>query len=342
VEVENNGLIKTINAEKNVTRIAKFLLLLGKEEAANILKHLNEKEIEKIAYEIASIKRVDNREASKVLTEFGFTLKARRVPLAGGRDIAQDILIKAFGEKTGNELFFRAVPEAVHHIFDFLNDLEPQQLNTLIKTESPAVISVVLPYLDRKIASAVLKKLDVEIQNQVIKRIGHMEKIGREVLLKIEEAFREKIRNSGKTDFEEIDGKGVLADILKYSDVGVEQGIIEKLHDEDPELSGQIKERLFTISSIELLDDRQVQEILRNFDDVELAMLLKGKEESYRTKILSNLSQTRREIVAEEYSHLGAVPKKDVDRVTKDFIIHIRRLEEEGKIVVPRQDEMLI
>mgnify|MGYP005834512141 CR=1 FL=1 len=336
-----DGLLKVAGKEKPYRKVAKFLLLMGKEEASKILRHFSEEEVERIVQQIAQVKRIDPLEAEQLLKEFSYFKKQAPHP-KGGIETARSILAKAFGEELGRKILARSVPLEEQKLFAFLEDLDPHQLHQLLRSETPAVVAILLPFLKAPQASELLPLFEPEFRTQVIQRVARKEEISREVLLRMEEALREKIRRMGTpVDEVEIDGKTALAEILKYMDVTHEQKILEKLEEEAPLVAEDLKERLFTIDVLEDMDDRDLQKVLRSLPEKDIALLLKGKPESIRVRVLSNLSERRRLLVSEEYRYLGAVPKQEVDKVTKEFLAALKRMEEEGKIVIHRKGEIV-
>jgi len=336
-----DGLLKVAGKENSFRKVAKFLLIIGKDEASNVLRHFNEKEVEKITQEIAQIKKVDPLEAEQLLKEFHYFKK--KVPQQkGGIETARTILIKAFGEELGRSILSRSIPLDEQKLFSFLQDLEPSQLYYLLRTETPAVVAVLVPFLQPEQASKLIELFEPGFRTQLVKRIARKEKVSRQVLLRMEEALREKVRKvSEPTPEVEIDGKSILADILKYMDVTQEQKILERLEEEAPLVAEDLKDRLFTIDVLEDMEDRDLQKVLRSLSEKDIALLLKGKSESIRVRILSNLSERRRVLVSEEYRFLGAVPKKDVDKATKEFLETLKRMEGEGEILIHRKGEIV-
>lgn len=335
------GLLKIAGKENPFRKVAKFLLLIGKDEASKVLQHFNEEEVEKITQEIAQIKRIDPLEAEQLLKEFHYFKKQVPHP-KGGIETARTILTRAFGEELGRAILNRSVPLEEQKLFAFLQDLEPSQLYQVLRTETPAVVAVLIPFLRPEQASRLIELFEPEFRTQLIKRIARKDKVSREVLLRMEEALREKVRKHSEPVPEvEIDGKSVLADILKYMDVSQEEQILKRLEEEAPLVAEDLKERLFTIDVLDDMDDRDLQKVLRSLSEKDIALLLKGKSESIRVRILSNLSERRRILVSEEYRFLGAVPKKEVDKATKEFLETLKRMEQAGEIVIHRKGEIV-
>jgi flagellar motor switch protein FliG len=166
-----------------------------------------------------------------------------------------------------------------------------------------------------------------------------MESVDGVVLERMADVLRERIRTGGTTVTEELDGRAALAEILRRMAPGSEEEILSEL---PAEVSEAIRERLFTVDSLLQIRDQDLQEILRDYGDHDIALVLKGKAEPIRAKILRNVSERRRTLIAEEYAHLGPRPQREIASVTRDFLAHLRRLEEQGRLLVrDRGDEYI-
>ena len=342
---QQDGFIKETDLPpKGYRKAASLLLLLGKDRAAEVLKHFSSEEVEGIIREIALIEQVGTVEAEKVLKEF--TNSNRETwsskPRQGGVDTARQMLEEAFGEDEGRALFHRYLPFGGEIPFAFLNDLEYPQIASLLKEETPRVISLVLSHLTPQKASRILEELLPDDRKEVIHRMARREKIVPEVVFSIEEILRDRIRAQGKVVTEKVDGTSALAGILKFMDPHREEDILKGLEQENPLLSETIREKIFIVQDLLRISDPDFQEILREEEDKVLAMIIKGKQLMVREKILGNLSERRRALVEEESRLLGAMRKRDVDEETKGFLHRLRKMEEEGILTIPRGDEEYI
>ncbi|MBI9100527.1 MAG: hypothetical protein JEY91_18760, partial [Spirochaetaceae bacterium] len=282
---EPTGFLKLTKEKADYSKIAKFLLLLGKEEAAKVVKHLSPLEVEKISKEISQTKRVDRVEAESLLKEFGFDREKEAVRVRGGAEAAAQILTRAFGKKESDRLLRKAVPQVVEGPFSFLNDLGFEQLILLLKGESAQVIALVLRYLDPALSSKVIEAMDKKISSAVIKRIAKGGAVSTDVIQGMEESLKEKIRNQGQVESEEIDGPSALAEILKYMDIGDEQKILDSLEEDNAEVSRDIKEKLFTIDTVLHINRNDLQKILNEMSEREIAIILRRVDEEVKKKI---------------------------------------------------------
>lgn len=337
--VESERLIKT--GIPGTEKAAKFLLLLGQDEAAKVLRHMKPDEIEAISRHIAKIDRIDTVEANEILTEFGWLVRTQGESLEGGPDTAERMLVAAFGAEKAKELLRKAVPES-RRPFAFLNDFNAKQLIALFKDESAQVLAMILPYLEPKLASAVVSELSDGARTEVIKRIAKLDRMSPEVLERVEQVLRDKIARVGRPESaERVDGAAVLAGILKHVGGDLEGRILRGLEDEHPELSEDIRERLFTMDDVLRVPDRELQRRLREHDEKELALILKGKSQALRDKLLSNVSQSKRMLTLEEYDIMGTVRRDEVDKATRNFLAYFKRRWEDGELVLEGDDELV-
>ncbi len=335
---KTEALLKT--GVPGIEKAAKFLLLLGQEEAAKVIRHMKPDEIERVSRAIAGIERIDTIEANEILTEFGWLVKTQGGSIEGGAETAQRMLAAAFGDDRARELLRKAVPESAKP-FQFLNDFDPKELVALLRSESPEVMSVLLPYLEPRLASAVIVSLADPVRTEVVRRIARLEKVDPEVLRRMDEGVKEKIRRIGHSATEEVDGRSALANILRHVDTDLEESILDNLGEDNQDLSDSIRERLFTLDDILRVPDREVQKRLRDLSEREIALVLKGKSAAFRDKLFQNVSQTRRLIIQEEYEILGAQRREDVERGTRDFLAWFKKRWEDGDLSLDGDEDLV-
>ena len=326
---------------KGTARAARFLLLLGKDEAGKVLRAMSEAEIEQITAEIARINSVSTAEAGQILDEFGYNIQAHSV--TGGISMARDILFRAFGQEKGRQYISRAVPDAVPQPFSFMNDLTLPQMLQIVKGETPESLSVILSFMEAEKVSSYLQTLPPEEQVLLVKRMARMQKIHPEVLNRMEGLLHERVHNIARMEEVEIDGKARLTEILRHMGMDEEKNILRDLEDKNPDLSREIRDNLLTMDCIFQLRPRDLQNLLLETSDETLVLLLKDKEERVVEHILSHLSSRRRMLLEEARITAPLVPRKDVQLLTGEFLERIRRRQEEGSyILLSEEDEYLI
>ncbi len=321
-------------------RAARLLIALGPGRAAEILRHLDEAEVEAIAGAIVATRGFRASELDAALSEA--TGAAAEASLRGGPEVAREMLRRAFGEEEGERRFFRSVPDAPSVHFAFLNDFEPAQVYAVLKDESSAAAALILAHINRESAANVLSRLSTDQRADVARRIARMGKLSRDVVLRVEEAVREKIRRQGRQVTQGVDGPATLAAIMRHMAPASGDALLAELRHANVDLGEAIEQKLFTTELLLELTDRHLADLLREFSDREIAVFLKGKDEQLRSRVLRSLSERRGATVSEEYAHLGAQRREEVDRVTAEVLERMRELEEEGTILVPREGDHYI
>ena len=324
-------------ADSVYRRVAKFLLLIGVNEAAKILPHLTADQTEKIIPELASIRSVDPDEASVIFAEFQSLLERSRQ--SGGVQTARTILEKAFGADKAQAMLEKTVSYPDGTPFDYLQEISAERLSQLLKDESAPVQALVLSRLKPALAAAFIKSLDRERQKDIIGRMAKLSSISSEVVRRVDRAMREKSQTLSTETGTALDGRGVLAEILKKMDPESEKSILSVLDENDAELGADVRKRLFTLDDIIRADDRFIQETLRSMSDGDLALLIAGKPEEFREKILTNVSKGRGDSVLEEEQLKKPIRKRDADEVTDAFFGTLRRAWEQGKLVIKGRDD---
>ena len=342
--VRNGGLLKVPVQPKGqdgkdsvYRRVAKFLMLIGVDEAAKILPHLSENQIEKIIPELATIRSIDETEAAQILEEFkALTQRARE---DGGVNTARNILEKAFGSQKADELLDRAVPFKNGKPFNYLSEADSEKLNALLKDESASVRALVCSNLPAKKAAAYIQQLPENEKTELIKRLANLKKINPQVVAKVDEAMQKKLNSLVTQKSESIDGKNILAGILKQMDSSSEEKLLNQISSKDPALSEDLRERLFTIDDIVNADDRFIQKKLQQMSDEDIAFLIHGKKDEFRAKILENVSSNRKQMILEEEERNIPMRKTDVEKQTSLFFAYMRRAWEDGKLIIKGRDD---
>ena len=352
---ENSGTVKNdyfiketsddISAQKHtlkgLQKVAKVLLLLGRDEAASVLKHFKPEEIEKIAAEVIKIRQIDKKEAAGLLSEIKKKAELKDT-FSGGVETARKILHKAFGSEKGEAFLNKSLPETREKPFDFLEDFDPLQIKIAMKDEPVSMVSLIMNYLKPDKSAAILTEYPLEKQNEIIRRMASGGKVRSEIIEKMEQVIKEKVRHLGNNVSQPVDGKSRLANILKFMDLSDEEKILAELSDLDPALSTEISSQVYTIDIVHDIPDMYMQKILLDFTEKEIAVVLKGRDKTVKDKILSAMSKTRRTLVEQESDYLGIMRKSDVNIVTREFIDYIKQAEKDRDIIINRQGDVII
>lgn len=337
----SGGLVKipASSTEKDsiYRRVAKFLVIVGIDEAAKILPHLTEEQTEKIIPEIASIQKITPEESASILEEFESLVEKAREE--GGLETARNILTKAYGSEKAEDMLKKSVKYPDGKPFDYLSDANAERIKVLIDGESDAVKSLVLSQIEPKKAAKVINLMDVDDKKKIVLRLAKMKPVAPEVLAEIDRSLHEKLLTQNTENSQNMDGRGVLAQILKRMNPSVENSIINTLSEQDPELGEDLRKRLFTEEDVIGSDDRFIQNYLHDMEDRDIAVLIYGKNDAFREKILSNVSKNRRRVILDEESMIHHLTKSDSEKMTSSFYSVLRRAWENGDLRVSGRDK---
>lgn len=325
-------------------KAAMLLIALGPERSAEIFKHLKDDEIEQLTLEIANIRTVTPEEKEKVLEEFYQICLAQDYIAEGGISYAKEILEKALGTQKALDVLNKLTVSLQVRPFDFVRKADPSQLLNFIQNEHPQTIALILAYLKPQQSSIVLSALPQEKQADVARRIAMMDRTSPEIIKEVERVLEKKLSALVTEDFTAAGGVQSIVDILNSVDRGTEKYIMETLEVEDTDLAEEIKKRMFVFEDILSLDNRSVQRFLREIDNNQMAIALKGSKEEVQNKIFSNMSKRMQEMIKEDIEFMGPVRLKDVEEAQQKIVNIIRKLEDSGEIVISRGggDEIVV
>jgi flagellar motor switch protein FliG len=328
-----------------VRKAAVLLVQIGQENAAKVLAYMSESEVEAISAEIARLESLSAGETEAVLAEFRELSTAQLNIMRGGPDFARALLEESLGAERADSIMNRLAASAMKLPFQFLHRADPRQLVSFIHGEHPQVIAVVLAHLASEKATLVLSGLEAGLQADVAHRIAVMDRTSPELLSQLEERLERKMSSVLQpTEMASVGGLDPLIQIINRSDRATERLIVEGLQERDPELAEEVKSRMFMFEDITLLEDRDVQQVLRQVDNADLAVALKGVTDEVRIKVTSNMSERAATTLLEDVDLLGPVLLRQVEEAQQKVILIIRRLEDAGEIVLRRgsDDEYVV
>ena len=331
IESNSTDLAKNISGPR---KAAIVMVALGSEASSKILKNLEEHDIEKLSTEIAKLDNVSPQIRQAVLEEFHNLAIAQQYISQGGIDYAREILESALGPRKAKEILEKVQQTIRTTGFNLLEDVDPKQLVNFIQKEHPQTIALLLAHMEPKNAGEIVSALPQELQIDVATRIATMESISPDTLDQVEEVLVSQVKSLFGGDVSEIGGVKAVAQMLNSVDRGTEKNILGNLERDNPELATEIKSLMFVFEDVMLIDDRSMQRVLKEIDTKELAMALKGASEELQVKFFRNMSSRAGEMIKEDMQYMGPVRLKDVEEVQQRIVDVIRRLEEDGEIVI--------
>lgn len=332
------------NEMMGIQKTAILLIALGPEKSATIFKHLKEDEIEELTLEIANTRSVSPQTKEEVLNEFYEVCIAQQYIAEGGIDYAKDLLEKALGQDKAHDVISKLTASLQVRPFEFIRKTDASQLLNFIQDEHPQTIALILSYLPAGQASAVISALPLDKQADVARRIAQMDRTSPDVIKEVERVLERKLASLVNQDYTIVGGVDAIVEILNYVDRGTEKHIMENLEVEEPELADEIKRKMFVFEDILSLDDKTIQRVLRDVDNNDLGIALKGTSEEVQNVIFNNLSKRLATMIREDMDFMGPVRMKDVEEAQQKIVNIIRRLEDTGEIIIARGggDEIVV
>ena len=321
-----------------------LLIALGPEKSSKVFKHLKEEEIEQLTLEIANIKAVSPKVKEEVLQEFYEMCLAQDYIAEGGIGYARQLLEQALGSDKAVEVINKLTVSLQVRPFEFARKTDASQLVNFIQNEHPQTIALILSYLKPAQAALIIRSLPPEMQSDTARRIALMDRASPDVINQIEREFEKRLSTLVSEDYTTIGGVDSIVEIINQVDRTTEKNIMENLEIEDPELAEVIRKRMFVFEDIITLDPKSIQRVLREVDNHQLAIALKGAGESVKSVIMENVSKRLAAMIEEDLEYMGPKRVKEIEEAQQNIVNIIRKLEDAGEIVTSRGagDEVIV
>ncbi len=325
-------------------KAAMLLIALGPEKSSKVFKHLKEEEIEQLTLEIANIKAVSPKVKEEVLQEFYEMCLAQDYIAEGGIGYARQLLEQALGTDKAVEVINKLTVSLQVRPFEFARKTDASQLVNFIQNEHPQTIALILSYLKPAQAALIIRSLPPEMQSDTARRIALMDRASPDVINQIEREFEKRLSTLVSEDYTTIGGIDSIVEIINQVDRTTEKNIMENLEIEDPELAEVIRKRMFVFEDIITLDPKSIQRVLREVDNHQLAIALKGSGESVKAVIMENVSKRLAAMIEEDLEYMGPKRVKEIEESQQKIVNIIRKLEDAGEIVTSRGagDEVIV
>lgn len=325
-----------------VQRAAIVLLSLGEQQAAEVLKHMGAKEVQKLGVAMTSVGGVSRETVARVFDEFVDVLAQPSGLGAGADDYVRAVLTQALGEERASSLIDRILHGRNTSGLDTLKWMEPRAIAELVRNEHPQIIAIVLAHLDSDQAAETLKLLAERTRTDVLLRIATLDGIPPNALNELNEIMERQFAGNQNLKASSIGGVKVAANILNFMDSGQEEALLSAIAEVDGDLSVQIRDLMFVFDNLADLDDRAMQAVLREVSSEQLALALRGAEARVRQKITSNMSQRAAQILIEDMEARGPVRLAEVEAAQKEILAVVRRMAENGEITLAAKAEVLV
>ena len=278
------------------------------------------------------------------MDEFYEICLAQQYIAEGGISYAKELLEKALGVEKARDVIGKLTASLQVRPFEFVRKTDASQLLNFIQDEHPQTIALILSYLSPQQSSTIISSLAPDKQADVAKRIAQMDRTSPDVIKEVERVLERKLASLVNQDYTIVGGVDSIVEILNTVDRGTEKHIMETLEIEEPELADEIRRKMFVFEDILSLDDKSIQRVLREVDNNELAVALKGSNEEVQNVIFNNLSKRLASMIREDMDYMGPVRLKDVEEAQQKIVNIIRKLEDSSEIIISRGggDEIIV
>ena len=315
-------------------KAAAVIVSLGVDKASKLYKHLGQEDLERLTVEIARLGHIEAETTETVLDEFYKECLTQKVVTDGGIEYARTVLEKAFGEETANTLLQKVSKSLKVMPFAFLSKTTSKNLFSILQHERPQTIALVLSYVEPTQAADVIVMLPDEMKLRVVTNIAKMDSASPEAIKLVEAEMQKKFSTILTTDFTHVGGVDYIAEVMNNMDRSNEKSIFEGLNREDEELSAEIRKKMFVFEDILTMDARSIQRFLRDCDQKDLVLALKGTTAEVANVIFANVSSRMAENIKSDLEITVNVRLQDVEEAQQRIVQIIRTLEDRGEVVI--------
>ncbi|MHB1667273.1 MAG: flagellar motor switch protein FliG [Thiomonas sp.] len=320
-------------AFKGLDRAAVLMLSLGEDQAAEVMKHLAPREVQRLGVAMSKLSRVSTDQAHAVMREFREKLEQQTSLGLGADQFLRGALTKALGGDRANSLIERILHGGESSGLENLKWLEPRAIAELIKLEHPQVIALVLSYIEPDQAGEVLHFLPERVSGEALLRLANLDGLQPSALRELNDALDELLSgDSQSVQVSAMGGPKVAAEILNRLDTTLSNGIMEHLRSQDEELANKVQEQMFVFDDLINVDDRSMQALLREISSDVLILALKGSNAGLKEKFLGNMSKRAAEMLRDDMEAKGPVRLTEVEAAQKEILQIATRLESAGQI----------
>jgi len=320
-----------------------LMMLLGEEEAAEILKNLSPKEVQHLGGAMYSVRNTDQETVNAVLDEFLAIIKKQTSLGLGAGNYIRNVLNRALGEDKAQSVLSRITPASSERPIEILDWMDGRSIAELLQDEHPQIIALIISYLDYSQASDVLNQLPEDLQPEIVQRIATLETVDPEALRELELVMQMKFKANTSLRSTKVGGVKAAAKIMNFTKANMEKRILGAIRRTDKDLMQAIQDNMFTFDNLGMSDDRSLQTLLRMVEPEDLIMALKGATVELQEKLFGCMSTRAASNIKDEMEVLGPVRLTEVQTAQKQIIEVARKMSDEGTIVLAGRggDEMV-
>jgi flagellar motor switch protein FliG len=311
-----------------------FLMSLGEEEAAEVFKHFSPKEVQRLGEAIARMRAVPKDRVEAVVERFTREAQSQSLLVSDTDNYVRSVLKRALGDDKAALLIDRILQGGDVSGIESLKWMDPLSVAELLRNEHPQILAAILVHLDQDHAANILKHFTERTRNEVMLRIATLEGIQPTALKDLNEALYQVLAGGDKIRKSSLGGVKTAAEIINLLGASLEASVIEAIREQDPDLAQKIMDKMFTFEDLLKLDNKSLQMVLKEVSSDALVVALKGASSELREKIFANMSSRAAEALREDLESRGPVRLSEVEAQQKEILKIVRRLADEGQIVL--------
>ena len=315
-------------------KTAIIMMVLGEEEAANVVGHLPPREVQHLGAAMVSVANVSQGAVDMVLDEFVGTMKQQTNLSMGTSDYVQRVFNKALGEDKASSVLNRIIPTRASNGLDILNWMDARSIAEMIRGEHPQIISIIVSFLEHEIAADVLHYLPEDLRADIIMRVAQLETIQPEALEELETIMQKQFTSNSAVKSSNVGGVNQAAKIMNFTKSDMETQIMGNLMERDEDLTGRIQDNMFVFDNLSGVDARSIQVLIRNIETDLLMVALKGADDLVKDTFLDNMSKRAGVLFLDDMEAKGPMRISEVEEAQKDILRTARRLSDAGEMML--------
>ncbi len=325
-----------------IQRAAVLLMSLGESDAAQILKHMGPKEVQRIGTAMSQLANIQQDQVEMVLTDFLNTVGNQTGLGVGADSYIRSVLTQALGEEKAGGVIDRILVGGNTKGLDTLKWMEARQVADVIRFEHPQIQAIVVSYLDADQAAEVLSYFDEKVRLDIMMRISALETVQPSALQELNDILERQFTGASSTQTTTMGGVKVVANIMNFFDSSTEASVMESIKEVDEDLGAEIQDMMFVFANLIDVDDRGIQTILREISTDVLVVALKGADTALQEKVFKNMSKRAAELLRDDLEAAPPVRISDVETAQKEILSVARRLADEGEIILGGSGEDML
>ena len=323
-----------LEALSSTQKAAVLMLLLGEQQAADIIKYMSPKEVQALGGAMTSVQDLSQEAVSAVLDEFIATIKKQTTLGLGSSDYVENVLKRALGEDKAASVLSRIMPGSSSKGLDILRWMDARSISEMIRAEHPQVIAIIMSVCDFDVAADILAYLPQEIRPEVLRRIASLETVQPSAMKELEKIMNDQFSKSSSAKSSSFGGVKAAARIMNFTKADLEGPILNGLTEIDPEISMKVQDNMFQFENLGGVDNRSIQTLMRNVDQDMLMVALKGATEPVKEKFFGNMSARARVMFIDEMEAKGPLRLTDVEEAQKGIMRIAKKLSDKNEIIL--------